>query len=387
MRRQTLEQPPQEWVDQVARRQRASLTWQPVDRPPLGIWVNQPRHRSDLTFSDIFDYRSFFTLQMRILADTLSVGSDITPCLAINSFGDGILPSMFGADLIVPPPDSKVIQDQGPWVVPLLHSAAEIAAVRRPPLDRGLFPRAADAVRYYRDHAPAWLPVVTPMRVGPLSVAMLLCGQPFYTHLYDCPKEIHHLLQVCTDLFLETELCLFQLAGMSPQDTVTNFGVSLPGALRVGDDVIINLRPELIEEFAIPYYRQIARAFGGRVLIHCCSMPQFRCDHVIATLSQHPEIVLGVSTQLGAEYYLAHQAELKGCFGIEAGYGVGISSYKESYGSFRCWAEYLARARQSNSGLVLYTEVETVEEARHMWQEWLEVAGESGRPAHRPPDR
>jgi hypothetical protein len=373
----SFERPAQAHIDAVMARQRAALHWRPVDHSPLGIWVNRAEHRDDLVFEDIFDYRAFFKLQARIVADTLSVSSDLTPALAINSFGDGILPSMFGADLIVQPPDTKVIQDQGPWVVPLLHSAAEIAAVRKPTLAKGLFPRAADAVRYYRDNTPDWLTVVTPMRVGPLSTAMLLCGQAFYTNLYDCPKEIHHLLQVCTDLFIETEQRLFQLAGMSYTDTVTNFGISYEGALRIGDDVIINLRPPLVDEFVMPYYEQIGKAFGGRIVTHCCSMPTFGPFAQFDVLRRHSTTMLGASSQLGCEYYLKNQDELKAQqFGIEAGYGVGISRYKESYGSFRNWARYLAGARKWNTGLALYTEVGTVEEAQSMWRDWLEAQQE-----------
>ena len=140
-----LRQPASDHVTGIMRRQRASLNWVPVDRPPLGVWINRPENRADLVFEDIFDFRTFFTLQTRILADTLSIGSDITPALAINNFGDGILPSMFGADLVIPPPEINVIQDLGPWVVPLLHSASEMAAVRKPSLNSGLFPRAAAA--------------------------------------------------------------------------------------------------------------------------------------------------------------------------------------------------------------------------------------------------
>ncbi len=365
------------WVQQVQTRQSGSLHWERVDRAPLGIWVNRPENRAGLVFEDIFDYRTFFELQMRILADTLSVGSDLTPCLALNNFGDGILASMFGADLVLPAPDINVIQDLGPWVVPLLHSAAEMAAVRLPARDAGLFPQVCDAVCYYRDHAPTWLPVVTPMRIGPLSVAMLLRGQSFYTDLYDSPDEIHHLLEVCTELFVETETYLFDLAGMSKMDTITNFGVSLLGAVRVGDDVIINLKPGMIEEFVVPYYRRIAQAFGGKVLLHFCSMPQARGAHVIRVLERHPDIFLGASTQLGVEYYLDRQGDHQGNLGMEAGYGVGISNYKQSFGSFRHWAEHLTRKRQSETGLILYTEVTTLSEAQQMWQNWIDIQEQS----------
>ncbi|NPV06486.1 MAG: hypothetical protein HPY83_00810 [Anaerolineae bacterium] len=367
----SLDRPPQSHVEEIMRRQRASLAWQPVDRLPLGIWINRPENRADLVFEDILDYRTFFTLQERILSDTLAVGSDIVPALAINNFGDGILPSMFGADLIVPRPDIDVIQDLGPWVVPLLKSRSDMAALRKPPLDGGLFPTACDAVRYYRDRAPDWLPIVTPMRLGPLSVAMLLRGEAFYTDLYEHPGELHHVLQVCTETFIETEQHLFALAGMSLKDTITNFGVSLEGALRVGEDCIINLRPEFIEEFVVPYYAQIGRAFGGRVLLHFCSMPHTPGGHVVEVLRRHPDVFSGVSTQLGVQHYLAQQDGLRGILGVEAGYGVGISSYRVEYGSFAAWAEHLARRAPLRTGLVLYTEVRTLEEAQTMWQDWL----------------
>jgi len=44
---------------------------------------------------------------------------------------------------------------------------------------------------------------------------------------------------------------------------------------------------------------------------------------------------LGASTQLGFDYFLAHEADLAGGIGIEAGYGVDISSYRKTFGSFK----------------------------------------------------
>ncbi len=50
-----LRQPALAQVAAIMRRQRASLNWEPVDRPPLGVWVNRPENRADLVFGDIFD--------------------------------------------------------------------------------------------------------------------------------------------------------------------------------------------------------------------------------------------------------------------------------------------------------------------------------------------
>jgi hypothetical protein len=60
------------------------------------------------------------------------------PSIAINHLGNAILPSMFGAGLMMPERASTTLQDVGPTPVPVFSSIQEAVAKGIPELDAGI---------------------------------------------------------------------------------------------------------------------------------------------------------------------------------------------------------------------------------------------------------
>ncbi|HIQ04832.1 MAG TPA: hypothetical protein EYH31_03950, partial [Anaerolineae bacterium] len=94
-------------------------------------------------------------------------------------------------------------------------------------------------------------------------------SEDFLVAMYTNPQEVHHLMEMVTELIIEF---------IKAQRTlVTDFipchypPIYMPDGLGVAisDDALAVLSPGLYEEFGLPYVNRIAEAFNG-VFIHSC---------------------------------------------------------------------------------------------------------------------
>ena len=356
---------------EIARMHRAAFNWIPQGRIPLGIHVVNPDLAGDLSYADWLEPEPFLEFQRRVLIDTLSVGSDLLPVVAINHLGEATLTSMFGAEQYMPADTSATLQDVGPTPLPVFSSIEEVDTLSMPGMQDGIVPQVRAFVAYYRRHLPDWVTPVAPMPTGPFSAAMALRGSEFLLDLTRDPVRCARLIETCATVQARLEFHLREAAGTSLQEHVTNFGV-LGAGLRLGDDSVVNISPRMIAEFCLPVCRLVNKLCGGRGHIHFCSLPHSRHEHVYEALLDATEVAV-VSSQFGFEYYKDHLDELRHRLAVESFYGDAYSYVRETYGSFRSWAlEFVPRFKNA-SGLVLYCQVDSIEEGREIWSIWQEA--------------
>ena len=366
---------PEELNDQarfqrVARRHLDAIAWEPRGYIPLGIIVNNPANVEGIGYDQWLDAAVFFEVQAKILRDTLMVGSDYMPILPINHLGDALIPSMFGARLHVPSNMAGSLGDQGPAPLPVIDEVEAIDALRLPDMRRGIMPEFTQIITAWRRWAPPWVQIVTTFPIGPFSLAHSLRGSDIFTELVDHPHRIHKLLELCSEVQVQVELHLRGLIGEAKPLGISNFGVRSHG-IRLGDDTIINLSPEMITEFALPHIEKIAERFGPAT-VHYCTLPHRRADHVFGPLAASPRVAMA-STQFGFEYYDAHVDALGGRLAVESFYGAAYEYVREKFGSFRDWAFDFVPRRKNDSGLILYFEVPSVELGNELWATWQEA--------------
>jgi hypothetical protein len=355
---------------QVAARHRKAFAWQPQGWIPLGIHVVNPEHARglDLDYGAWLNPEPFLAYQTRILADTLAVSSDLLPAVAINHLGDAVLTSMFGAQQFMPDSASTTLQDVGPTPLPILSSIREVAGLQMPGLGAGIMPAVERMARFYREHLPPWVHVVAPMPAAPFSTAMELRGSDLLIDLVDQPDLCHRLIAICAHLLVQAEHRVRQLVGTPLSEHVTNFGI-LGVGLRLGEDSMVNLSPTMIERFCRPAFALVNRLCGGKGHIHFCSLPASRFEHVYSVLARAPEVAV-VSSQFGFEYYAQHLDELRNRLAVESFYGDAFCYIRQKYGSFCAWADDFVPRFKDESGLVLYFQVESVEEGQEIWDAW-----------------
>jgi hypothetical protein len=356
---------------EIARLHRRAFAWQPQGRIPLGVHVVDPSRARGLDYAAWLEPEPFLEFQQGVLADTLAVGSDLLPVVAINHLGDAVITSLFGARQFIPEAGSATLQDVGPTPLPVFSDIGQVEDLAPPPLGGGIMPAVEQMVRRYREALPAWVRVVAPMPAGPFSTAMELRGSELIYDLADAPALAARLIGMCARLIWEVEAHLRRLAGTPLDEHVTNFGI-LGTGLRLGEDSMVNLSPEMLRRFCLPAFALVNNLAGGRGHVHFCSLPASRFEHIYTALAQAPEVAV-ISSQFGFEYYAEHLDALRGRLAVEAFYGDAYRYVCERYGSFREWATEFVPRYMDESGLVLYFQVSSVEEGREVWAAWQEA--------------
>lgn len=354
---------------EIAERHRRALSWELQDWIPLGIIVNNPENARGLTYDQWLDPAPFFEIQAKSLRDTLAVGSDTMPVLGVNHLGDVLIPTMFGAELLVPTDMGDSIQNTGATPRPVLDSIAAVDDLQVPEMTDGKMPDIAEIVCQWRAWAPDWVSIVTPFPIGPFSLAAELRGSDLLVDIIDDPDRSHLLLDLCARTQIRTEQHLVSLAQNPTNLPLSNFGVRSLGR-RIGDDTIINLSPAQINAFAVPHLETIARELGPAT-VHFCTLPERRADQLFEPLAQS-SMINTASSQFGFEYYEQHVDQLRSRLSIEAFYGDAHDYVCQTAGSFRDWAFEFVPKFKNQSGLVMYLQVPDVDTGHEYWEIWQE---------------
>ena len=350
---------------------RNAFAWQPQGRIPLGIHVVNPEHAKGLSYERWLEPEGYFAAQEKFLADTLEVGSDLLPVVAINHLGDAVLPSMLGSKMHMPETTSAMLQDVGPTPLAVLDSIEQVADMELPSMDAGIMPEIEKMLRYYRERLAEWVEVVGPLSTGPFSTAMEVRGSDLLLDVMAEPALSKKLIMLCAELQVKVHHRLYEVVGMDLKRWPTNFSIAGAG-LRLGEDSICNLSSAMIKEFCQEAYRHIYEACGGEGQLHFCSLPHSRFEHIYTVLAEMVEISVA-SSQFGFEYYQDHLEELRGKLAVESFYGDAYGYVCEKYGSFKDWALEFVPKYKNESGLVLYMQVSSVEEGREVWATWQQA--------------
>ncbi len=103
---------------------------------------------------------------------------------------------------------------------------------------------------------------------GPTDLANQLRGNAIFTDVYECPDELHHLLERCTEAILATEADIranhlhgYHLDGFT-------FGAWAPTGTYLSCDFGDLVSPDTLRTFERPYFDRLVDAWGGCYLHH-----------------------------------------------------------------------------------------------------------------------
>jgi len=158
-----------------------------------------------------------------------------------------------GCDIIFP-------EDSEPKPLPLISSPAEIDTLREPAdyLKAPLIQKRLALLAQLKREVPGTGNFIGHLFEGPVTTAVLLLGEQFFTLPYDDPVRAHRLLEFCTE-------------------SAINYGKTLLRhfdhpvileTLSIPDDFAGMFPPHLFEEFVLPYWVKLFDGFGasGRML-------------------------------------------------------------------------------------------------------------------------
>ena len=103
---------------------------------------------------------------------------------------------------------------------------------------------------------------------GPSDMADAMLGtEALILAMHDCPADVHRLLDVCADVFIETARA--QWAAIPPLEGgyVSRYGLWAPGRVaRCQADLAAMLSPDLYRDLVMPHDLKVMRAFGYTIL-------------------------------------------------------------------------------------------------------------------------
>jgi hypothetical protein len=163
--------------------------------------------------------------------------------------------------------------------------------------------------------------------------------------MYEHPKEVHHLMRLCTDLVIKF---VKEFRGKVREMVPAHFPpVYLPDGqgIAVSEDALAVLSRPLYEEFSLPYLNELSEEFGG-IIIHSCG----NFEHQLPALQKVRGlrgINFGVSETRFEEVWEAlggRTAVIPHCSSEMV-----VEDFKTPFE----WVEHVLKAKTHNKGLAL----------------------------------
>lgn len=231
-----------------------AIEHKPVERVPVAGWDNAvpiTRIRGIKAEDYYHDPGTKFQTQLTIIDEFTDI--HWVPGLH-HDFGVATEASAFGASI-------RWFEDDSPYVEPLLESANEAFSIKLPNMKKdGLLAEALETYRYmWHNVEPRYVEgyryldgIVQSM--GPVEIAAMLRGyETFFLDLFDAPKAIHALIDICTDAVIEWLRAQEEVNGNAKFVIVNEH---FPG----------HLSPAHIEEFVLPYLKRIFDSFDDNAI-------------------------------------------------------------------------------------------------------------------------
>ena len=173
--------------------------------------------------------------------------------------------------------------------------------------------KTLDHINFFQDNLPDGVKVSLPIAVGPLNIADNLLGKSLWTEFYDHPDEMHRLFAKITDTIV-TLLKLYKKVAGEPDDMALIGPLYMTcGGVKMGNDSMVMLSPQMFTDFVLPYVRRLCREFSGGYHHSCGHYPphfQILCGLQELTLFNFGEpglwdmpTVVGQMQQNGKIYY------------------------------------------------------------------------------------
>ncbi len=237
-----------------------ALHHRPVDRPP--VWqVSQtrlfPRH-------ELF-YDKEKNLLNNLAKNVLSMEPETDFVPFLDPF-EGVtkIAEAFGCRVVIPENGDPAV------AAPIIKKAEDVYSLKKPDPDNPVFLDVFDTIRTWQDLTGSIIPIGTTDPQSPLNVADLLWEtNDFFISLYTHKKEVHYLLDMITEVFIDFYSRQLEIIDNRACPVHAFPLVSPNDGIAVSDDEMALLSPELYEEYGVPCNSRIGEHFGG-IYLHSC---------------------------------------------------------------------------------------------------------------------
>jgi hypothetical protein len=177
--------------------------------------------------------------------------------------GTEIFAAAFGCPVAYP-------QDNMPFALPAIHSAAEMAKIKKPKVEdspslMGVF----EFARRLNKAVPGAL-IQLPDIQSPLDIAALVWEKAdFFMAMYDEPAAVKDLIGMTHALL--TEFLDLWFATFGGEFIAHYPDYYMPWGITLSEDEIGSIGVDLFREFSFQSLCDLSARYGGRIGIHCCA--------------------------------------------------------------------------------------------------------------------
>jgi hypothetical protein len=207
---------------------------------------------------------------------------DWLPYLSTANLGQGIIPTMFGAEQVVVENNSPFTEGR------VLQSITDVEKLpeRIDPEHDGWGPRLKELSIKLHDLGGDFVPVCCCDHQSPYGIAAKLLGnEELILAMYDAPELVDRLLSICTQATIDTARAMQKWIGKENVALNVNHPIPGEGGIILYDDYISVITPELHTRFCQPQNERLFQEFG-RGHLHTCG-PYFE-GYINAVLACRP---------------------------------------------------------------------------------------------------
>lgn len=254
-------------VEEIARRRQAAVfRSEETDYLPLLLKVRPPREAMPLATFDFmkcyYDRELMLSCFLRHMMGISNAKSDALPSVRPN-LGTAHMATILGAKQTVRPDINAAITGH--------PSKEEIARMEAPEIrSAGEMPRVLDYIAFFKEKLNGKGSLWAADTQGPFDIAHLVRGEAIFTDFYDDPQFVHHLMELCTQIYIEANKAIKEAMG-EPLDHMhyMNALYAENTGVRICEDTTTLLSPDLIDEFVMPYTKRALEPFGAAYYHYC----------------------------------------------------------------------------------------------------------------------
>lgn len=215
-------------------------------------------------FDLVYNKETMLENQLACISATMRHKTDYCPMLA-PWHGVGVYAELFGCQISFP-------ENDWPWAHPVItDNPMDVYKLKPKKLeDSDLWKHTFKTIDYFQQNTNGDIPITTADPQGPMATASLIWHtEDLLCACYTNPKEVHFLLNMVTDTFIEFyEKQLEKIE--NPAFPGWGFPLGEKGmGISLSDDNAAFMSPALYEEFCVPYNTRISRHFNG-LYLHSC---------------------------------------------------------------------------------------------------------------------
>lgn len=231
------------------------------------------------------DFDQMALQQLSVVSSLLSETAGWVLNVRAN-YGTGLLPSLFGAEMFIMDPALNTLPTSR-FLPGGATTIRRLLDVGGPDLHNGYGDRCLQMGSFYKQifagypKISKYIHIYHPDLQGPLDVCELLWGSDLFVELVDQPDLVKAFLQLITETYIRF-LHEWDRMVDTPASSAyaPHWGLWHRGHIMLRNDSAMNLSPDMVAEFSVPYDQQLLTEFGGGAMHYCG-----RGDHFIHHLA------------------------------------------------------------------------------------------------------